>query len=44
VDGATGQRPLFAEERFAGLFVAIGFSRHRFQDTPFFLISERMMG
>jgi hypothetical protein len=41
VAGATGERPLFAEERFDGLFVAIGFCRHRFQDTPFFLNSER---
>ena len=42
VDGAAGERTVFAEERLDGLFVAIGFCRHRFQDTPFFLISERM--
>ena len=42
VDGAARERAVFAEERFDGLFVAIGFCRHRFQDTPFFLISERM--
>lgn len=44
VDGGAGERAVLAEERFDGLFVAIGFCRHRFQGTPFFRISERMVG